>query len=341
MTLVLHTKSRYTCASGTKLLLFAFTWMRQRSTTAPLFFLKIKTMKILGKFKDYYDVVHGNDSDNRIVYHRRPRLIEVNRYQPQYASLVHMAAFRSRVQDIIPGAGRSFISVFAGMEPSWTTISVCGKMYPVLRTRDSYYRRAEEYNWGTLDHGLLDSNLSPMGYAGDFVRAWKNILQEEIERTPRKYSAVSPRTLAEFLEWAHSPAAEKALNSLQELMGTPLPDQTMHVENNTPVLLAFRTGNPKYFSFSPPLVLADIPLEWVEMHKVVDPYTMYQEIETYMGNVLVQPDIAPCTVGSDEIIAQQKGFDKHSFRTQAPGQKKLNRAQNRARKRGKLKEDLK
>ncbi|RYG27540.1 hypothetical protein EON81_29960 [bacterium] len=66
----------------------------------------------------------------------------------------------------------------------------------------------------------------------------------------------------------------------------------------------------------------------------MDPYACYQTIETFLGSQLAQPDLAPQRVGSDEILARQKGFDAMSFRTAAPGAKKEHRAENRKRKRG-------
>ena len=54
----------------------------------------------------------------------------------------------------------------------------------------------------------------------------------------------------------------------------------------------------------------------------------------YLGNVLTKQDLMPMTTGGDRVLAQQKGFDDMSFRTLAPGTKKLNRAANRAKKRG-------
>ncbi|MFM9873217.1 MAG: hypothetical protein ACKVQS_07100, partial [Fimbriimonadaceae bacterium] len=65
---------------------------------------------------------------------------------------------------------------------------------------------------------------------------------------------------------------------------------------------------------------------------ILDPFTCFQEIAQYLGSELAQPDTAPLRKGSDEIIARAKGFDKQSFRTAAPGNKKLNRKTNRAKK---------
>ena len=67
--------------------------------------------------------------------------------------------------------------------------------------------------------------------------------------------------------------------------------------------------------------------------KTVEPFTAFQEIAMFIGSMLAPEDHAPRTVGGDRVIAEQKGFDKWSFRTMAPGQKKLNRKANKARKR--------
>jgi hypothetical protein len=53
----------------------------------------------------------------------------------------------------------------------------------------------------------------------------------------------------------------------------------------------------------------------------------------FLGSSLAIEPIAPDTVGDDELIAKSKGFDEKSFRTAAPGQKKLNRKRNREAKR--------
>ena len=66
----------------------------------------------------------------------------------------------------------------------------------------------------------------------------------------------------------------------------------------------------------------------------VDSFTCYQELAMFVGGVLAEIDSAPQRAGSDEIIALSKGFDEMSFRTSAPGQKKINRKINRARKKG-------
>jgi hypothetical protein len=68
--------------------------------------------------------------------------------------------------------------------------------------------------------------------------------------------------------------------------------------------------------------------------KQLDAFSTFQQIATFLSNELVGRDEAPTTVGGDLVVAQSKGFDEFSFRTLSPGQRKLNRMENRARKRG-------
>lgn len=89
---------------------------------------------------------------------------------------------------------------------------------------------------------------------------------------------------------------------------------------NAPLQRALLIANPR---------LADLGFQ-----RILDPYACFQAIETFLGNQLAPPDLAPQRVGGDEIVAAQKGFDARSFRTDAPGRKKENRAANRLRKRG-------
>ena len=57
--------------------------------------------------------------------------------------------------------------------------------------------------------------------------------------------------------------------------------------------------------------------------------------EVRESGTLTKEDDAPNWVGSDSDISKQKGFDDLSFRTMAPGNKKVNRKRNKERKRKK------
>lgn len=105
----------------------------------------------------------------------------------------------------------------------------------------------------------------------------------------------------------------------------------LHVRFNSPILLI---GGFQRMVFGYQARIHINPsLSRLRFYRFFDPFAAYQEIQTFIGSVLVQHDQAPQRVGSDEVIAAQKGFDpKYSFRTLPPGRKKENRKLNRARK---------
>lgn len=74
-------------------------------------------------------------------------------------------------------------------------------------------------------------------------------------------------------------------------------------------------------------------LKDTKMPVFYNPMEAWQEISMFLGNVLTELDESPVTVGSDEIVAKQKGFDDYSFRTKSPGRRKLRRKENKKRKR--------
>ena len=58
----------------------------------------------------------------------------------------------------------------------------------------------------------------------------------------------------------------------------------------------------------------------------------FQEVAMYLGSALAKLDESVRSVGSDEVIAQQKGFGPESFRSNAPSERKTRRKLNRERK---------
>lgn len=54
-------------------------------------------------------------------------------------------------------------------------------------------------------------------------------------------------------------------------------------------------------------------LEPLEFYRVIDPYTAFQEIDMYIGNILVGVNDSVPAV-SDKDMIEAKGFDNKSFR---------------------------
>lgn len=135
----------------------------------------------------------------------------------------------------------------------------------------------------------------------------------------------------EFFYTHYVPEIEKAVKRMKPFDGTELDLATFYAFN-VPSLLVSRIpeqGGGKRFE-----VLTNPRLQSIDFVRRMDPFTAFQSIETFIGSVIGRADEIPYTVGSDEVIARQKGFDEHSFRTMAPGLKKLHRKVNRNRKKG-------
>ncbi len=81
-------------------------------------------------------------------------------------------------------------------------------------------------------------------------------------------------------------------------------------------------------------IYTNVRLANFEFQKHFDAFTAFQEVSMFFGSALAKTDESVRTVGSDEVIAAQKGFGPESFRTNAPSVKKYRRKENRARKKG-------
>lgn len=117
-----------------------------------------------------------------------------------------------------------------------------------------------------------------------------------------------------------------------EAQGTLISNETFRLLD-APLWLAVATGNPYLFAYQVE-VFTNIRLGTVDFQKHFDAYSAFQEIAMYLGSALAKTDDSVRTVGSDEVIAQQKGFGPESFRSSAPSVKKSRRKENRARKKG-------
>ena len=180
------------------------------------------------------------------------------------------------------------------------TIYFCGRVYPVFLMSPD---RSESYmarKWCTLDEAIKIAEKREAGLSIPYY----------YEHESYRRNHLDSETLRRF--------------------GTRLKTD-----------LSFQLG-PKFFiQFDSPYfirlkqsLVINPKLETYSFFKYLDTFTCYQEIRMYLGNVLTKQDLMPMTTGGDRVLAQQKGFDDMSFRTLAPGTKKLNRAANRAKKRG-------
>jgi len=155
-----------------------------------------------------------------------------------------------------------------------------------------------------------------------------NVFLEDF--TPEKASSQRPQEEPFIVGSDLSPDLESAQKINAEISGHVISSE-IHLQLATPIIFLYQDTTPlrgegRIFAITNPR-LANFNFQ-----SIFEPFACYQEIAMYLANQLAKPDIAPLRTGDDETIARAKGFDEKSFRTAAPGNKKLNRKQNRERK---------
>ncbi len=249
-------------------------------------------MRIISKFHDYYDSVQAHGVDPKLIYKREQRTLEVPRNLWSHDRVLELARWVPR--DRRWGVNGSIILF-------------CGKAHPVWKCDQSWCMVPERI---------------------------EQHLEQRRKRTDLRINEIPPKDAFkgglkpswwEQHEPAHCPLTNSGVAKFSKRCNEALIDAGVHVEFSAPVLLVTELWSLVTVQTNP--CLKDF-----EFYKKVEPFTAFQEIAMYLGNELAQPDIAPQSVGGDDVIARAKGFDDKSFRTQAPGNKKLNRKANKARK---------
>jgi len=84
--------------------------------------------------------------------------------------------------------------------------------------------------------------------------------------------------------------------------------EELHISYNSPILTVGYNAIGRELQIQTNSVLSDVGFE-----KIIDPYTMFQEIEMYLGGVLCNVEDGKVSI-SDKDLAEQHGYNKHSFR---------------------------
>ncbi len=221
------------------------------------------------------------------------------------------------------------------------TPSVCEVPYEKLGSRMKEVIKAiPDTEWGWLNRnaciGFCGKSYpmllaEPVGLSMDSVvgnRAFETVSLErflKIELDFYRYSNMDRERELKFARQSYEAFCEK-------LSGRDIGHE-IHRLVDAPVFLTVFTHWDRPM---PVTVFANPRLANFKFASKVEPFSAFQEIAMFLGSQLTNEDQAPRNVGGDKIIAASKGFDEQSFRTAAPGQKKLSRAKNRARKRGSI-----
>lgn len=246
-------------------------------------------MRIISKFRDYYDPVQAHGADPNLVYRRATseQIVE--------ARLFPSAFFEEKHREV---------PYLRPWRLSLAYLCFCGKSYAYL------FFEGLAYSTGT-----------------ELLEAYRARAREHPE--VRDYSH-NVEALLDIDRKSKRPYHEFLTSLVSSRRGESIGPELFR-KLGAPVLLVHRCGN---WTTTEYWIKINPCLSDFRFYQLFDPFAAYQELAMYLGNELAQPDIAPQTVGSDKDLAKAKGFDDQSFRTAAPGKKKLNRRANKSKKRG-------
>lgn len=252
-------------------------------------------MRIISKFKDYYDSVQAYGQDSNLVYLRKQEEIILKEDEELISEML---------KDI-----PSFPSVYKAWHSSnkISIIGFCGKLYPVWSYNDEIKikRNIGGTNTGTY---TTEKEISGAVYNSD-----------EALQVLKKY-----KTYKDYLKtfnkssiggWRVSFNKHAIDVAVQNISKNTKLDKYFW-DNKVPTFLVTRnrhrrlSSDPKYM-----LILNPNLSDW-NFYKVKDAYTAYQDISMYLSGVLGLND--PETVSiSDKDMKSQKGFGhKYAFKTE-------------------------
>lgn len=281
-------------------------------------------MVIRGGKKDYYDGLQSLDRDKETIYERNPRSIKVASTDLPLPIKEFFDAYRLQWTVYYKaGASRESTRFAPGL------LVFCGKPYLIVYCYEGYNRWSDpcllEALESRLELKMLESSRELKVLAEDEQWTKRHSIAERMAAT--RYQS--------FMEGSLGLCRDRVSVMLEDFQANcgSIDLSELCLTHNAPMLCFYIAGILGDYSgeTNPHLKSMDFP-------KKLTAHQCYQELMMFIGGRMARlvPDPAPQTVGSDEAICAQKGFDvKTSFR-QAPGRKDESRKRNRLRKRGLL-----
>jgi len=241
-------------------------------------------MKIISKFKDYYDSAMGYGVDKTVIYNRYTKEVTL----PNHPLSSIFRDFEARLRNSGNGLGTLVISP--------AIVLFCGQAYPLLYQSNYLYSRFDQNKSNSSPHVFYD-----FGEYMEFLRA------QDIERYNTNMKAKSGRNQY-FCFWMLTEYdVFEGMRKFAESFNNDL-----HFDYASPVMVIKGKGgryrdNKIILEINP--VLKDYAF-----YKEFPPFQAFQEIDMFISGVLGTG--APETVEiSDKEMAIKKGHDgKYSFR---------------------------
>lgn len=246
-------------------------------------------MKIISKFRDYYDCIQGYGIDQNFVY---PRTTEEKDFSPQ----INSDQYRFVLDNFIGNKryGDLFVDSYV--------IGFCGKLFPVYKL---VYR--------DLTH---DCGNTRWAYTNKGV---EKFFKELNTGKKKREEYLKSYMFGKHQSWLDRRRFVQAnvINMFEELHGYDM--LSTFVEFNVPVFVIKDIEEGYYHR--PTTAKIDLNPCLLDYHfqAIFDPYTAYQEIQMFISGVLGLKEPYMVNI-SDEHMRDAKGFNEQSFKTRK-GQK--------------------
>lgn len=236
-------------------------------------------MRIISKFKDYYDGVGRGIPDGDICYVRRTTNHEVEGIET-----LKIAEYN------IYTAGIEHTQWYANHRVFFFNVHFCGRQYPIVtlvKTKNSYCK-------GDTDTGnLMFGAIHTMETFQEYLQfAIENIKRIKVPTEEKSKYAYSRRY-----------GFHKCMNKFFDQRGKA---SELNKQYNSPVVVeAYYL--PNY------LHVVDCKLDSIGFASVMDTYQVWQEISMWMGTIHAKSENQVVTI-SDKDRLQQHGFNEYNFR---------------------------
>ena len=259
-------------------------------------------MRIISKHRDFYDGCQ--DPTDRLVYLRHKKIISagdandgpaLRKIWPMLKPYHDMFGAMPGFPNDLTGVCRRRLVLFCGRIYGWYSFEA-NQEVDCRQTPISLASASPELILDTAqEHGLVNRwGRRPLG---------KKWFESQREKTPNSWREY-PFNAAGWNRW------------VEKYQSQQVPDELFR-EFEAPVIQVSR-------DHSGPTIILNPPLKPLGFQAEVDTWATFQELDMFLGNNMARQVDPPAPI-SDELKAHSKGFDKHSFRTHSPGDRKARR----------------
>ena len=254
-------------------------------------------MKIVSKYKDFYDGAQALGIDKTLIYKRFQNTYEVENFSK--FSEFNESIWKNLPEPyMISPTGEFYHTANELISIEYSSIGFCGKLYPYIRfvkkINNAIVSRSTFYNGKKADDFMvkLQSKFSKLEFMSEFYRCEKP-------------------TEKELNEYLDTDAFNKERTDWFQKVNSPT-----FVFNEEPYKKDQENNFKKVANKSSlGYVLTNPILKEFEFYKVMDNYTCYQTLSQYLGGVLTDREIIKDNLTDLQKVAQH-GFDKkYGFRT--------------------------